>query len=87
MHKALRDLGFKGVIVTDDLGMGAITQYSDSPYVDAVLAGNDLLCTSDGENCYKSVYEAVKSGVISEKRINESVYRVLETKKRYGILN
>lgn len=87
VHKALRDLGFGGVIVTDDLGMGAITQYSDSPYVDAVLAGNDLLCTSDGENCYKSVYEAVKSGVISEKRINESVYRVLETKKRYGILN
>ncbi|MCM1298397.1 MAG: beta-hexosaminidase [Firmicutes bacterium] len=87
VHSTLRALGFNGVIVTDDLGMGAILQYSDSPYADAVLAGNDLLCTSDGEACYKAVYDAAKSGVISEERLDESVYRILSLKKRYGILS
>lgn len=86
IHQALRDMGFKGVIVTDDLGMGAITKYSDSPYADAVLAGNDLLCTSDGANCYEAVLEAVKSGVISEDRLDESIYRILRVKINYGIL-
>lgn len=86
VHKALRELGFNGVIVTDDLGMGAITQYSGNPYADAVLAGNDLLCTSDGESCYKAVYDAVKNGAISEKWLDESIYRILTIKKRYGVL-
>lgn len=86
IHQSLRDMGFKGVIVTDDLGMGAITKYSDSPYADAVLAGNDLLCTSDGANCYEAVLEAVKSGVISEDRLDESIYRILRVKINYGIL-
>lgn len=87
IHAALRGLGFKGIIVTDDLGMGAITTYTNDPYADAFLAGNDLLCTSDGPACYNSVYNAVKNGKISESRINESVYRILSVKLRYGILS
>lgn len=86
IHQVLRDMGFKGVIVTDDLGMGAIAQYSESPYADAVLAGNDLLCTSDGARCYETVYQAVKDGIISEEQLDKSVYRVLKLKTDYGIL-
>lgn len=86
IHSALRGLGFDGIIVTDDLGMQAILLYTSDPYADAFLAGNDLLCTSDGEACYNSLYKAVSSGRISEKRLNESVRRILKAKQRYGIL-
>lgn len=87
IHAALRDLGFKGIIVTDDLGMGAITKYTNDPYADAFLAGNDLLCTSDGPACYNSIYNGVKNGKISENRINESVYRILSIKLKYGVIS
>lgn len=87
IHSALRGLGFNGIIVTDDLGMQAILLYTDDPYADAFLAGNDLLCTSDGEACYNSLYKAVSDGRITENRLNESVYRILSTKLRYGIIN
>lgn len=86
VHEVLRGLGFEGVIVTDDLGMGAILEYSDDPYADAFLAGNDLLCTSDGVGCFNSVYEAAKRGDITEERLDESVYRILRVKLEYGIL-
>lgn len=86
VHSALRRLGFDGIIVTDDLGMQAIMLYTDDPYADAFLAGNDLLCTSDGEACYNSLYKAVSEGRITEKRLDESVYRILGIKLRYGII-
>ena len=85
VHKALRGLGFNGIIVTDDLGMSAITQYTDDPYTDAFLAGNDLLCTSDGIACYNALYSSFQKGEIDEKRLDESVYRILAAKLRYGI--
>lgn len=86
VHSALRGLGFDGIIVTDDLGMQAILLYTDNPYADAFLAGNDLLCTSDGIACYNSLYNSVLSGRITEKRLDESVYRILRAKLRYGIV-
>lgn len=86
VHAALRDLGFDGIIITDDLGMDAITLYTDEPYVEAFLAGNDMLCTSDGEATYKAVYGAVLDGRISEDRLDESVLKILKTKIEYGII-
>ncbi len=86
IHSALRNLGFEGIIVTDDLGMGAITQYSSDPYTDAFLAGNDLLCATDGAACCNSLYKAAKSGKITESRLDESVYRIITAKIRYGII-
>lgn len=86
IHKALRSLGFEGIIVTDDLGMSAITSYTDNPYTDAFLAGNDLLCTSDGVSCYNALYQGYKDGIISENRLNESVYRILKAKTKYKII-
>lgn len=87
IHEALRGLGFRGIIVTDDLGMDAISLYTDSPYVTAFLAGNDLLCASDGAACYEALLESVQNGEITEERLDESVYRIISAKIEYGIIN
>lgn len=87
IHSALRRLDFNGIIVTDDLGMQAILSYTDDPYADAFLAGNDLLCTGDGAACFDSLYKAVSDGRITENRLNESVCRILSAKLEYGIID
>lgn len=81
------ELKFDGVIMTDDLSMGAIGNFTDSgnAAVLAILAGNDLLCCSDIENQYDAVLEAVKVGRISEDRLNQSVLRILKMKLKYDI--
>lgn len=90
VHEILRtELGFEGVILTDDLSMDAISLYTDdeSPYVLAIEAGNDLLCISDIETAYNDLLEAVSSGIIEEERIDESVRRILEMKADLGIIS
>lgn len=90
VHKIIRDtLNFDGVIMTDDLSMEAITDFTDSEAaaVSAVKCGNDLLCCSDIETQYPSVLSAVKSGEISESSINSSVKRILKWKYNLGIFN
>ncbi len=89
VHAFLRDaLGFEGVIVTDDLTMGAITELygSEEAAVLAVLAGNDLLCTFDYRTQYAAVLAAVQNGIIPEARINEAACRVLLWKEQLGLL-
>lgn len=89
VHALLRNtIGFDGVIMTDDLVMSAITEYTDgkSAAVQAVIAGNDLLCCSDYAVQVPAVIEAVKSGVISEERINESAKRIIQMKLALGII-
>lgn len=89
VHAILRDeLRFDGVIMTDDLSMDAIKDYTDntSPAVDAFLAGNDLLLTSDWETDYDSVLKAVKDGTIPEGRVNESLKRILDWKSELGLI-
>ena len=84
----LRDtLGFNGVIVTDDLAMGAIvSQYSFEKAVRmAVMAGADLLCLSNNGGTYdvnmvpravKVIKEMIEKGEVSEERIRQSANRV-----------
>ncbi len=88
VHDVLRtDLAFEGVIITDDMGMEAITEYTseESPYVLAVLAGNDLICTSDIETAYNDILSAVNDGRIDEAQLDESIRRILEMKQKLGI--
>lgn len=84
-----RDMGFDGVIITDDLSMGAITKFMSKgeSAVNAVLAGNDMLCTGDYAKQHAAVLEALKDGVISEDRIDESVRRILKMKQDMGMLH
>ncbi len=90
VHKYIRDnLKFDGVIITDDLVMEAITQYtgSDAAAVFAVKSGNDMLCCSDLETQYPAVLSAVEKGEITEERIDESVLRVLLWKQKLGLVS
>jgi beta-N-acetylhexosaminidase len=80
------ELGFKGVIITDDLDMGAVSKYHDekSLSVASVKAGADIILSChDYEKqriMYEGILNAVKSGEISEDRINDSVRRILTMK-------
>lgn len=89
VHDILRtQLGFSGVIITDDLYMEGVRQFADDRQIAvlAVQAGNDLLCCTDFEVQIPAVIEAVRSGQISEERIDESVLRILNMKQKLGIL-
>ena len=89
VHRLLREeLGFEGVIMTDSLDMNAITLYTGdrASAVQAVLSGNDLLCCSTYWKQVPAVLDAVREGVISEARIDESVLRVLKLKAEFGII-
>lgn len=97
-HKVVTELlreeiGFDGVVFTDDLTMRAITDaygLGDAA-VRAVEAGCDALLVCHGEESltlvYEALMEAVKSGDISQARLDQSVYRILALKQTYGINN
>lgn len=80
----LRDeLGFEGVIITDAMNMSAISEYyeSDQVAITALKAGCDMvLMPDDFEQAYNGVLQAVKDGVISEERVNDSLRRVYRIK-------
>ena len=89
VHQYLReDMGFEGVILTDDLVMQAITdQYgAGEAAVMAVLAGNDLLCSTDYATQYEAVLAAVLEGRIDIDVLNSAVRNVLEWKIELGLL-
>ncbi len=90
VHQILRDkLGFTGIIITDDLVMGAIRDFTDgkNPCKSAFLAGNDMLLSSNIDEDFSALYSAVLDGSISETRLNESVQRVLAWKYTMGIVS
>lgn len=86
----LRDeLEFSGIVITDAMDMGAITKKykPGDAAVRAIKAGVDIVLMSpDYEKAYQAVLDAVENGEISEKRINDSVQRIMETKIRRGII-
>lgn len=88
IHELARELGFEGVLLTDDLAMGAITDFigTDEAAVQAVIAGNDMLISDAFERQYQAILTAVQEGVISEERIDESVRRILMLKIDMGLI-
>ncbi len=89
VHEILRnDLKFSGIIISDDLEMGAIKQYSGNypAAVTAFLAGNDMLCVSRIQETYNDVLSAVKSGTIPKNMLDHSVMRVLAWKYAKGLI-
>lgn len=90
VHKILRDdLGFDGVIMTDDLKMDAIKESigDEMSAVLAVSAGNDLIISTDFDIQIPSILAAVENGTITEDRIDESVLKILKWKLRLGIIS
>lgn len=89
VHAYLRDdMGFEGVIVTDDLVMQAITDLygAGEAAVLAVLAGNDLLCSTEYMVQYDAVLAAVLEGRIDIDTLNSAVRNVLEWKMELGLI-
>lgn len=81
--KLRNELGFNGVIITDAMNKGAITEYyeADEAAILALKAGCDMiLCPDDFEKAYNGVLEAVQNGTISEERINDSLRRIYRIK-------
>ncbi len=81
------ELGYDGVILTDDLAMAGITDYcmTGNAALEAILAGCDLLCCTNWDTQYAAVWTAVEDGTISEERLNESAARVLRMKYDMGL--
>ncbi|WP_125706656.1 glycoside hydrolase family 3 N-terminal domain-containing protein [Lacticaseibacillus daqingensis] len=92
INGVLRDeLGYDGVVITDGLGMGAITTFAknhDNAPVDvlAVEAGNDGIMNNDYATAIPQIVDAVKAGSIQESEIDTHVFRMLSLKRKLGLL-
>lgn len=80
------ELGYKGIIITDDMEMGAVANHNDfrSIGVNAVKAGADIVLVcheyKHQQEVYLGLLDAVNSGEISQERIDESVKRIIKVK-------
>ena len=87
MTKLLRErLGYKGIIITDDMGMGAVSRHykPGEAAVASVMAGADVVMSchiyENQKETAEALLSAVRSGKISEERINESLRRIIRAK-------
>ena len=89
VHDLLREeLGFTGVVMTDDLAMDAVAAYAQDGAVAvmALEAGNDLIITTDYRTQIPKVLEAVENGTLSMDTIDTACRRVLTWKQALGLL-
>jgi beta-N-acetylhexosaminidase len=86
-----QELGYQGIIITDDLMMGAIVQHYTAPQaaVIALQAGADMVMLAGSvelaQQAVGKVLEALQAGQLSQAQIDRSVRRVLALKARYGL--
>ncbi|WP_410771956.1 beta-N-acetylhexosaminidase [Fontibacillus sp. BL9] len=92
IHDLLReDLGYEGVVISDDMTMGAITEnYKiEDAAVDFIVAGgNIVLVGHDYEKeqaVIQAITEAVEQGKISEEMLDERIYAILKLKEKYRL--
>lgn len=87
-------LGFKGLVVTDALDMGGLmrvfpgtpAEVSAAEAVAAIQAGNDMvIIPADLDGAYHGLLNAVHQGTITQKRLNESVLKILRIKASVGL--
>ncbi len=80
LHDYLRnDLNFSGVIITDDLDMGAVKNIENKNVL-SLLAGNDLLISTDYEESIKEIRNAIDNNTLDQETLDEHVLRVLAWK-------
>jgi beta-N-acetylhexosaminidase len=85
-----RQLGFKGLVISDDLKMDAVKQRFplEVSVVQAVNAGVDVLLVTDNyeRRVMESLVKAVVSGKVALSHIDDAYRRIMATKRKYGIL-
>ena len=89
VHRILReDLGFDGVVMTDDLAMDAVSAYAadGNVAVMSIQAGNDLVVTTDYRTQIPRVIQAVRDGALEEEAVDGACLRVLRWKLELGLL-
>lgn len=82
--------GYKGLIITDALNMGAVANKYKAGELDAMAfaAGNDIMLFSQGVSEGKRlIQKALENGTISQARVEESVKKILLTKYYLGLNN
>lgn len=91
-----KEMGFQGLIVTDSMTMSGVADYFGGvpkAAVKAVDAGADMilltpsLSAQEQIEVFEAIVDAVRSGEISEKRIDRSVHRILQKKKKYHLFD
>ena len=90
VHDYIRkQMNFDGVIMPDALDMDTVSSSfnGENVAVLAIMAGNDILCTSEYKEQYEAVLQAVKDNKISIAQIDESVLRILRWKLQLGIIS
>lgn len=86
VHNLLRnDLGFTGIIMTDNMDMAAVSSIPNA-VVKALLAGNDLIITTDYQEAFRSVNNALEDGTLSEELIDKLAFRILAWKYYKGLM-
>lgn len=91
LHKYIRnDMGFDGIIICDGLGMSGVKEYvggdKGEAAVQAVMAGNDMLCATDVGVQLRAIVKAIDDGRIDIEQIEDSVTRILMIKIKYGLI-
>ena len=84
-HHFKQELAFTGIIITDDLAMGAVSSIPNAT-VKAITAGNDIIITTDFEASFNSIKSAIQDGSIGEDLIDKLAFRVLAWKYYKGIM-
>ena len=86
-----KDMGYNGVVVTDDMDMGALAKHYTfgDMAVQSILAGSDILLVCHEyehmQETYNGLMKAMKDGRISKERLDESVKRILLMKMSRGM--
>lgn len=88
-----KQLGFKGIVVTDSMSMDAINHHwgTGQAAVMAIKAGADIVLANgplkNKIETYNALYSALKSGELTEERVNESLERILSAKLKYDLFH
>ncbi len=81
------ELNFSGIILTDDISMSALEDFESEAAILALLAGNDMIMTSNYNKFYNQLVDAYREGKITKERINYSVRKIIAWKLAYGIID
>ena len=94
--KLRKEIGYEGVVITDDMQMSSIWKYAQycNTAKEALLAGNDILLYSQYTpratlltDVYNCILNAITSGEIAENVIDQKVLRILKLKIKYGLID
>lgn len=86
VHNLLRnELAFTGIIITDDLAMGAVSGIENAT-LKAIQAGNDLIITTDYAKSFNEIKTAVENKTIDEGLIDKLAFRVIAWKYYKGLM-